>query len=69
MIVLVRVPACAQPDFPSQIVLPSSGGGGSAVSGGQINLRDLWRGDIRCVVSNQKGEQINRQAAGLPLGK
>lgn len=74
--VCVRMCDCACPrvqtDFPSQIVLPSStggsGGGGSA-SEGQINLQDSWRGDIRCVVSNQKGEQINRHAAGLPLGK
>ena len=57
-----------QTDFPSQIVLPSSSSG-STVSEGQINLQDLWRGDIRYVVSNQKGEQIDRQAAGLPLGK
>lgn len=58
-----------QTDFPSQIVLPSSSGSSTIESEGQINLQDLWRGDIRYVVSNQKGEKINRQAAGLPLGK
>lgn len=61
--------ACVQTDFPSQIVLPSSSGGSRTASEGQINLRDLWRGDIRYVVSNQKGTQINKQAAGLLLGK
>ena len=68
VIVLVRVSVCVQTDFfSSQIVLPWSSS--STASEGQINLRDSWRGDIRCVASNQKGEQINKQAAGLPLGK
>lgn len=71
MIVLVREPACPYVDrfFPSHIVLPSSSGCGDAAIEERINLQDSQRGDIRCVASNQKGDEINRQAAGLPLGK
>lgn len=60
--------ACVQTDFPSQIVLPSGGGGGT-VNEGRINLQDPRRSDIRCVVSNQKGRTDKQASSWASTGQ